>query len=271
MFYWILGALVATTVSTSTMVAYAHDEVKIAANYGATKNTKNLTPEQYYTQVKLDAAKAYGESLALQKQGKWLEASRYLRKCLEIRNYFVETDKERPAIKQKLGEVLVAAGKSEEAILLFGEAIGGFARWYGPGCSQSIAPLASTGDVYMARNNPTKAINYYHQAFAISERNTGANSAECMNLRLKLASANKGALQFEPAAKLYSDALERQQKNEKLIDAKQLNATVQDYAEVLKALKKDDEAQKILERVNGSPSATPKEGQANEAQPKLGP
>ena len=230
------------------LVSTAHAQVKIAAKYVVPKDKKDMTTEQYYTSVKLDAAKAYSESLELQKQGKWLEASRYLRKCLVIRNYFVDTDKEIPALKQKLGEVLVKAGKSEDALQVFGEAIGGFARWYGPGCSQSIAPLTATGDVYMERSNFPKALSYYNQAYAMSQRNTGPNSVECMKLRLKLADANKGAAQLEPAAALYKECLERQQKNEKLIEKAQLYSLLQNYGAVLKELKKDDESQSVLSR-----------------------
>jgi len=266
MFYWILGVLIATTFSMSPMVASAQGYVKIAANPGP-KLKKDMTTEEYYTSVKLDAAKAYGESLALQKQGKWLEASRYLRKCLLIRNYFVDTDKEIPVYKQKLGEVLVKAGKSEEALQMFGEAIGGFARWYGPGCSQSISPLTSTGDIYMARQNPTKALTCYSPAYAMSQRNTGVNSPECMNLRLKVAAANKATMQFEPAAVLYAEALDRQKKNEKLIDSERLYSTLQDYATVLKELKKDDEAQKILERANAIHPSPVKESAPAVSQP----
>lgn len=236
--------------SMAIFVTSAHADVKIAAKYVVPKDKKDMTTEQYYTSVKLDAAKAYGESLALQKQGKWLEASRYLRKCLIIRNYFVDTDKEIPAIKQKLGEVLVKAGKSEEALQMFGEAIGGFARWYGPGCSQSIAPLASTGDVYFERSNFSKALGYYNQAYAMSQRNSGPNSPECMKLRIKLADANRGAAQFEPAAALYKETVERQQKNEKLIEKDQLVSVLKNYGAVLKELKKDDEAEALLKRAD---------------------
>lgn len=253
MFYRILSVLIATTLSVSALVASA----------------KDMTPEQYYTQVKLDAAKAFSESLAFQKQGKWLEASRSLRKCLDIRNYFVATDKERPVYKVKLGDVLVKAGKSEEALQMYGEAIGEFARWYGPGCTQSLLPLTSAGDIHMARSTYAKAINCYHQAYATAGRDLGPGSSECMNLRLKLAAANKGALKFEPAAALYSEALDRQQKNEKLIDSEKLYSTLQDYAVVLKELKKDDEAQKILERANAIHPAPAKESASSgDNQPK---
>lgn len=260
MFKRILFLALALVISLPALVAPARGDVKIAEKYVVPKDKKDMTTEQYYTSVKLDAAKAYGESLALQKQGKWLEASRYLRKCLAIRNYFVDTDKEIPALKQKLGVVLVNAGRSEDALLMFGEAIGGFARWYGPGCSQSIAPLTSTGDVYMSRQNYAKALTYYQQAYAMSQRNSGVNSAECMNLRIKLADAYKGAMQLEPAAALYKECLDRQQKNEKLIEKEQLISTMQNYGAVLKELKKDDEAQITLKRADelrtGKPAAS---------------
>ncbi len=255
MFYRFQKLSLAVALMMSSAVAHAETVLMIAANPVVPK--KPLTTEEYYTQVKRDALKAYSESLALQAQGKWYEASRYLRKCLEIRNYFVDTDKERPVYKQRLGEVLVKAGKSDDALQMFGEAIGEFARWYGPGCSQSISPLTSVGDIYAARNDYPKALTYYQQAYAMSQRNSGVNSVECMNLRLKLAGANKSTKQFETAATLYVEALDRQQKNEKLIEKERLHATLLDYATVLKELKKDDEAQKILERAN--PGLPPKD------------
>lgn len=268
--YVVIAASAVALASLSSVSAL--DGALIATNLSG-KDRKDMTPQEYYTSVKLEAAKAYSESQALKNQGKFFEASKYMRKCLAIRHYFVATDKEIPALKQKLGELLVAAGKNDEALQVFAEAIGEFARWFGPGCTQSIAPLTMAGNIYLTRANFPKALNNFQQAYAISQRNTGVNSPECMNLRLQLAAAYKGALQFEPAASLYAEALDRQQKNEKLIERDRLYNTLQDYAAVLKELKKDDESTKILERATAmqphaiKPVAV-KPGTPEDAQPK---
>ncbi|MDZ4836458.1 MAG: tetratricopeptide repeat protein [Candidatus Melainabacteria bacterium] len=263
--YVVIAASTAVLVSIPSVSAL--DGLLISTNLSG-KERKDMTPQEYYTSVKLEAAKAYSESQALKSQGKFFEASKYMRKCLAIRHYFVATDKEIPALKQKLGELLVAAGKNDEALQVFAEATGEFARWYGPGCTQSIAPLTMAGNIFLARANYPKALNNFLQAYAISQRNSGVNSPECMNLRLQLAASHKGSLQFEPAATLYAEALDRQQKNEKLIDRERLQTTLQDYATVLKELKKGDEAAKILERASAMQPADAKPGAGEDGQAK---
>lgn len=220
--------------------------------FAAPKKTpdKPLTPEQYYTQVRLKSAKAYNESLELQKQGKLVEAAHALKKSIEIRDYFIDTDKELPHMRLKLGELWIAAGHSDSALVVLGQSLAGFARWYGPGSEQSVKALALMGDVYTKNTDHSQAVKNYMQSYLISQRFKGKNSPETMKLRLQLAAAHTGAKELEQSASLYKEALELQQKNEKLLDKEQLLSTLTDYAAVLQELKKDEEAKAILDRAD---------------------
>ena len=254
------GSLLATTLSLLALAASAQDATRIATSSSQHKTTKPVSAESYYASVKLNAAKAYSESIEFQKQGKLIEAGLALKKCLAIREYFVATDREIPALQLKLAEIWLSAGKNDAAIEVLSEALAGFSRWCGPGSEQLIKPLTLLGDLHMEQSDYTQALNSYNHAYVITQRLKGPASLESMKLRLILAGINKSAKLPEKAASLYSLCFEHQKKNEKLMDRQQLYLALQDYAVVLKELKKEDEAKAILDRANEIRTPATQEG-----------
>jgi len=144
---------------------------------------KPISPEQYYTKVKLAAAKAWGEGLEFKKQGKFLEAAEAMKKSLGIREYFVATDRERPALKQQLAETWHAAGRKEAALETAGEALAGWAQWKGPGSEQSVPTLALIGGIYRDKGDSQQALKYYTQASLLTNKYKGKASEEAVKLQ----------------------------------------------------------------------------------------
>lgn len=208
-----------------------------------------LTSAQVAT-LKRDADTQLTEATTLQKQGKIPEAIAAMRRSLEIRDrYFATTDSNIPVMKQKVAEMYLAIGKPEESIYMLKDAMSAYGRLNGQASDQRIKPLVMIGDICLKKGDHRQAIDSYNQAYILAQRSKGASSPEAMRLRLQLAAANGAAKSYETSAALYNECFDLQKKNEKLIERDTLLASMQDCANVLKELKRDDEARAMLARV----------------------
>jgi tetratricopeptide (TPR) repeat protein len=209
---------------------------------------------------KVEAEKAYAEGLKLQKQGKLTEAAASIRRSLMIREqYFSSSDNQIPVVKEKMGEILISLGKQDDALTMLNDSLSSYAKFNGPGTDHRIKPLVLIGNVYTLKSNHKGALDAYNQAYMLTQRSKGIASADAMKLRLQLAECNRAAKSLDLAASLYNECFDLQKKNEKLIERDQLLSSLQNYADVLKELKKDDEAQTVLARIEEirSPAAPP--------------
>jgi len=199
---------------------------------------------------KREADKAYTDGLDFQKQGKLVDAGLAMRKSLTIRETsFGTTDNQIPVVQEKLAEIWLAMGKQDEAVGMFKDAMASYAKFHGPGSDHRIKPLINMGNVYMSKSDYKSATDCFNQAYMLTQRSRGANSPDTMKLRLQLAACNRASKSLDVAASLYNECFDLQKKNEKLINRDELIAALQDYAIVLKDLKKDAEAQTITARI----------------------
>jgi len=151
--------------------------------------------------------------------------------------------------KEKLADVYAAMGKKREALEMYSSALVSYAKFNGPGSAHRIKPLTSMGAIQVSDQNYKGACENYNQAYILTQRSRGVASPEAMKMRLMLAAANRAANSYDKAATLYNESFELQKKDEKLIPDDQLVSSLQDYVVVLRALKKDDDAEKIAARV----------------------
>lgn len=198
---------------------------------------------------KQEADKYYKAGIAFMNKGNYVQAAASVKLSLNIREtYFAASDPVIPEVKERLADIYAAEGKSKEALDAYSAALISYAKFNGPGTAHRIRPLTAMGSIQLKESNFKGALDCYNQAYMLTLRAKGLNSPEAMRLRLQLASVNKAAKSYDLAASIYNECFDLQKKNEKLIETPQLISALQDYASVLQALKRDDEAAKILAR-----------------------
>lgn len=218
--------------------ANARTFASMNATYGGVNNQKQ------------EADKAYKTGITLMNKGNYAQAASAMKVSLTIREtYFAASDSVIPEVKERLAEIYAAEGKSKEALDMYSSALISYAKFNGPGTAHRIRPLTNMGSIQLKASNYKGALDCYNQAYMLTLRAKGLNSPETMRLRLQLASVNRAAQSYDLAASIYNECFDLQSKNEKLIEGPQLVSALQDYASVLTALKRDDEAAKISAKV----------------------
>ncbi len=202
--------------------------------------------------LKKEADKAFQEGLALQKKGSLTAAGDAIRKSLIIRETnFPTSDSQIPVVQEKLAEIWAAMGKDQHSLQMYGTALVSYARFNGPGTVHRVRPLTAMGNIHLKANDFKGACDCYNQAYMLTQRDKGIASPEAMRLRLQLASAYSTSKSYDLSASLYNECFDLQKKDPSLIaDKNQLLSSLQDYASVLKQLKRDDDAEKIIAELN---------------------
>jgi len=201
----------------------------------------------------------------LEKKGNLDEALKDLQKSLAIRqNTFGSVDKKIPELQRQMGLILVRQNKIQEAISQLSSALVSYVKFYGPGNNESIPTLIDLGTLYSKRSDYKNAYNSFKQAYYLERKAKGAKSPDTMRLRLQLAETAKSMKDDAGAADLFKETMFLYGEDNKILTHEQLQQTLEQYHEVLKNLKQDDEASKIAQRLEEVKKSAPPNAPATE-------
>ena len=220
---------------------------------GSSSYYKKGSAGKYGTSTKLGTVmklgqKAQADLISARKAAKeenFDKAADLYRSSLSIRErYWSGRDKATPEIYKELAEVYAKQKKLNDAEKALKGSIAAYARIHGPGSKHTAVPLKSLGDIYHEQGEDWKSHDHYLQSFMLTERYVGEKSKEAMDLRLKMATKAKDLKKYRRSASFYSKALNIDDEHG-ILPAKRKIKLLTDYAEVLKTLKKPEEALKL--------------------------
>jgi tetratricopeptide (TPR) repeat protein len=150
---------------------------------------------------------------------------------------------------------LILAGKSDEAVPIYRRSINLLRKSYGSHSPQLRLTLIALASVLEADGDHANAMTLYNEVLSINETNFGPHDPEVARSLHRLAKAKQLAGDKEAADVDYQKALAVYRKHPQDLQA-ELATCLKDYEELLRSMKRADEAQVIAsesDQLNKSP------------------
>lgn len=260
------------TISQNTLPATGAGKVKDKnakpkpTGEAITSGDVNLDPQaqaraQMVKQSKL-AQDYYKKAQDAEAANKLPEAVKFYSASLAIKErYWPKADKTIPEIFHKLAILNSQIGDSAAAIKAYDRERYYITQQFGPGTKHSIGPARSLGELYQKQGEFAKSQDFFKQALTLTERDLGKDSKEAMELRLIVARQAKEKEWNREAATFYQTVVDVTNEHAELVPTSDLVVVLNEYADVLKKLDRNDEADSILAQADklkdGSTGATP--------------
>ncbi|MCA9803789.1 MAG: hypothetical protein KC777_17580 [Cyanobacteria bacterium HKST-UBA02] len=201
-------------------------------------------------QLSADSQKAYEQGQKFFKEGNFKEAEKFFNYSLKVREaYWKNRDPLIPKIYRALADIYEETGKTPEKEKALNEMLASYARIKGPGTKERIEPLKELGDIYGARGELWPSHDSYEQALILAERYDGKDSAQAVELKLRMAAKLKDLNKLDRSAEAFKAALAINDEKH-YVAGTDLADSLDDYAQVLRQLKKTDEADKLAARAS---------------------
>ncbi|MGD9680700.1 MAG: tetratricopeptide repeat protein [Candidatus Obscuribacterales bacterium] len=199
-------------------------------------------------QLSAESQKAYEKGQKFFKEGNFKEAEKFFNYSLKVREaYWKNRDPLIPEIYRALADIYEETGKTPEKEKALNEMLASYARIKGPGTKDRIEPLKELGDIYGSRGELWPSHDSYEQALILVERYDGKDSAQAVELKLRMAARLKDLDKLDRSAEAYKTALAINDEKH-YVSGTDLADSLDDYAQVLRQLKKADEADKLSAR-----------------------